>query len=209
MKITKYGHACLLIEDNGKRLLIDPGSFAELKVEGIGPVDVIAITHEHGDHVVADLIRALKPKAVISGSAVKEMLAKEQIEAQVLPAGQAQTIEGFTIEAFAAQHEAIPFPPPENMAYFINNRLLHTGDSYFTDGLPQPEILAVPTQGPWAKAVDSIAFASKLKPKVAIPVHNGLYKTEISEMFDGWIGGKLTEAGIDYKYLGVGESWEG
>jgi hypothetical protein len=28
MKITKYGHACLLVEEGGARFLLDPGSYS-------------------------------------------------------------------------------------------------------------------------------------------------------------------------------------
>ena len=50
MEITKYEHACLLINKNGARLLIDPGNYTNLpaKLEGI---DIVVITHEHFDHL--------------------------------------------------------------------------------------------------------------------------------------------------------------
>src|ERR1700722_20185296 len=61
MKVTKYPQSCLIVEHNGKRILIDPGSFVaeKYKPEDIGQVDAILITHEHPDHVDVGMIRSL------------------------------------------------------------------------------------------------------------------------------------------------------
>ncbi len=49
MKITKYGHCCLFVEEQGLRILIDPGMFTEGK-HPVENIDVLLITHEHQDH---------------------------------------------------------------------------------------------------------------------------------------------------------------
>ena len=55
MKITKYGQSCVLIETKGKRILIDPGDY-EFKDSFLEKdwtnIDVILITHMHGDHYI-------------------------------------------------------------------------------------------------------------------------------------------------------------
>ncbi len=96
----------------------------------------------------------------------------------------------------------------ENFAYLINGRLLHPGDSYATDGLPSPEILALPTQGPWSRVVDAIEYAKILKPKVVVPMHNGVLKDELTPMFDQMIVEALRGQGIAGTILSVGESVE-
>lgn len=50
MKLTKYGHACVVLEEQGKRLIIDPG---ELTHEFGNPQNTVAVvvTHVHFDHL--------------------------------------------------------------------------------------------------------------------------------------------------------------
>ena len=70
MRITYYGHSCLLIETNGKKLLVDPfispnEHAKNIDVDGIR-CDYVLVTHAHQDHV-ADLekIMANNPEATI------------------------------------------------------------------------------------------------------------------------------------------------
>ena len=51
MRITKYTHACIRLEDAGKVLVIDPGEWTEPDA-WVG-ADAILVTHEHSDHVDA------------------------------------------------------------------------------------------------------------------------------------------------------------
>ncbi|MDO8655088.1 MAG: MBL fold metallo-hydrolase, partial [bacterium] len=51
MKITKYVHSCLLVEEQGKTALIDPGNYTfqskALDLRYIEKLDFVLITHEH------------------------------------------------------------------------------------------------------------------------------------------------------------------
>src|SRR6266508_3368149 len=57
VKLTKYTHACVRLEKDGKVLLVDPGTFAE--DEAFETADAILITHEHPDHMDADRLKSL------------------------------------------------------------------------------------------------------------------------------------------------------
>lgn len=55
MKLTYYGHACFMVETNGKKVLFDPfitpnEMASHIDVGSINP-DFILVTHGHGDHV--------------------------------------------------------------------------------------------------------------------------------------------------------------
>jgi L-ascorbate metabolism protein UlaG (beta-lactamase superfamily) len=58
MKITKYGHCCLLVEDNGVVILTDPGNYNELPVV-IPTIDALLITHEHADHCHVESLKKI------------------------------------------------------------------------------------------------------------------------------------------------------
>src|ERR1035438_480659 len=58
MRITHLGHACLLVETSGQRILLDPGAFSSRIVDVTG-LDVILVTHQHADHVDLQRLPAL------------------------------------------------------------------------------------------------------------------------------------------------------
>ena len=49
MRITKLGHACVRIEDEGGVVVIDPGIFTDAGAPD--GADAVLVTHEHPDHV--------------------------------------------------------------------------------------------------------------------------------------------------------------
>ena len=51
MKLTHLGHACLLVETDGARLLVDPGAMSAF--EDVRDLDAVLVTHQHADHVDA------------------------------------------------------------------------------------------------------------------------------------------------------------
>ena len=137
MTIAKYIHSCLLVEENGKRILIDPGTFSfiegKVRPEDFTSIDAILVTHEHGDHMAPDAINTIlknNPDAVAYGyGAVADALRKANVaRVETLTEGKTE-IAGIAVEVIPARHESIPFPVPVNAAYIIGEKLLHPGDS--------------------------------------------------------------------------------
>jgi L-ascorbate metabolism protein UlaG (beta-lactamase superfamily) len=181
MIIKKYIHSCILLEDNGKKLLIDPGafSFIEQKVrpEDIGPVDAILITHKHLDHYHPEALKAfaaMKQAQIVANEEICALLKQEGLSSEPIRENETKTVAEFTIKALEAPHEPIPTECPHNLAFLINNKLLHPGDSLRTQA--PCEVLFLPVAGPWLRLVDAIAFCQKIKPKKAIPVHDAILK---------------------------------
>ena len=52
MRITKFGHACIRLEHDGKVVVVDPGMFTD--PEAVDGADAVVITHEHPDHYLPD-----------------------------------------------------------------------------------------------------------------------------------------------------------
>jgi len=176
MKITKYGHCCLLIEENGVRILTDPGTYST-GFENLTNIDLILITHEHQDHLhIPALKECLKnnPKAdIITNKGVSKLLNPENIKYQLLEDGQHIKVKDILIEAIGHDH-AIMYKtvPCINTGFLISNKLFYPGDSLHNPNKPV-EILALPVAGPWLKLEEAIDYALQIKPKIAFPVHEG------------------------------------
>lgn len=180
MKITKFGHCCLLIEQNGVRILTDPGTYSTQQSE-IKNIDFVLITHEHADHFHIDSLKTLlgnNPQAkVITNKSVGLLLEKEDIPFRVVEEGQNFEANGVLIEGFGKNHALMytSIPPIQNTGYFIANKFFYPGDA-FTNPEKQVEILALPVAGPWMKLPETIDYALLIKPQVCFPVHEGILK---------------------------------
>jgi L-ascorbate metabolism protein UlaG (beta-lactamase superfamily) len=178
MKIKKLGHCCLVIEEVGKRILTDPGSYSTLQNE-VKNIDIILITHEHQDHLHVESLKTVlqnNPSAiVVTNKSVGVLLDKEGIKYQILEHGGKETVDDILLEGFGQLHEEIygTFGRVENTGYFIADKLFYPGDA-FTNPNKKIDILALPVAGPWMKIKTAIDYANELKPRVCFPVHDGM-----------------------------------
>lgn len=205
MKITKYNHACLLVEEKGKVVLIDPGNYSEgiLPIDKINQLDYILVTHEHQDHFYMPLIQALVTKfpkvKIIGSSPVVEALQKENITATT------KGDENISVEI--VPHEKVwGFAVKENIMVTIFGKLAHPGDSHTFK--TSAEILALPVVAPWGSTTRAVEIAEGLKPKVVIPIRDGMLKDESRKGTYAWIASHLTTKGIDFKQIENGETIE-
>lgn len=185
MRIYKYIHSCLLVEEGGDKILFDPGifSFVEGKVspETFKDVSMVVITHQHPDHIdISSLKKILENSnaSVVTNAEGKAALEKEHIETRVLEEGSYQT-KNFTLRAIPAVHEAILSPTlPQNTAYVVNDMFLNTGDSFASQfsSLKGIKALALPVMAPWTTEIAVAQFARSVAPQLVIPVHDGYAK---------------------------------
>jgi L-ascorbate metabolism protein UlaG (beta-lactamase superfamily) len=190
MRITKYLHSCLLVEDHGKRILIDPGAFSFLeglvRVDDIPHIDAIGVTHSHPDHADIAHMKAIieRDNPVVLGSRrVVEALKENGIIATEI-SGENDSAGGFHIRAIPAKHEStLSGEEPENTAYLINGQILHPGDSFSDEMLPYAgtDILALPVSAPWTSELRAAEFAVAMRPKHVIPIHDGHMKSFFQE----------------------------
>src|SRR4030066_1892683 len=127
MKITKFGHCCLLIEEKGLRILTDPGNYSTTQNE-IKGVNIVLITHhEHKDHLHMESLKAVlknNPSAkVMTNSSVGRVLEKEAIPFVMVEDGQCTVENDVSIEAFGKKNAVIypTLPEIHNTGYFIAN----------------------------------------------------------------------------------------
>lgn len=166
--ITKLVHACLLVEVDGNRILIDPGIFTwqdeRFDLSMVEGVDRILITHEHADHVNANLVEAVLERSnsaeVETTPSLQRILGEQGINA---------VTEG--TPQFTSPHERIPTGPgPENTGFHIEGVISHPGDSHsFVETMP---ILAMPFFAPWGSLVAGVDRTRLLKPTYVVPIHD-------------------------------------
>lgn len=182
MKITKFGHCCLLIEVKGVRILTDPGNYnATPMVDGI---DAILLTHEHQDHCHVESLQVILAKnpnvQVVTHAGVGKVLSEAGIAYTSIADGEVTEIKGITIESSGSEHACIhhDLPKVQNTGFYIDKTLFYPGDS-FHNLKKDIAILALPVAGPWMKLEEAIEYAKEIKPKVVFPVHDGMLRQGI------------------------------
>lgn len=184
----------------------------KFKPEDLGPVDVVVITHSHPDHFFPDALKALQALHQFTLLASADIIKAAQeagLECTMEYAmpGEVINIEGFAIQAFDVPHERIPIECPHNMGYKINDTVYHPGDSYLvSSSLGSVKVLLLPNGGPWATTKQTVEFAEKIKPVMAIPIHDAMHKDFWLERLNGSMAGWMQERGVEYKVLGPGEN---
>lgn len=178
MRITKYGHCCLLIESKGKKILTDPGSFTTAQNE-LTDIDLVLITHEHADHCHTDSMKVIianNPQAtIVSNRAVAQVLKEQGIACMILEGNVVAEVAGLPLAACDGVHEEIfeEIGQVQNTGYLIGNDLYLPGDSFHIPPF-QVTTLALPVAGPWCRLPDAMRFAIAIKPQQAFPIHDAM-----------------------------------
>ena len=180
VRITKFRHSCLFVEDGDARVLLDPGSFSPGFEELTGLTGVL-VTHQHPDHVDIDRLRATVSKnseaRVFTDEATAGKLADAGIEAAAVHEGDTLDV-GVEVRVFGRDHAMIhsDIPVVPNVCFFIAGRLFHPGDS-FTVPSAEVGILALPTSAPWLKLAESVDYLRTVAPHLVSPdLYYGRFK---------------------------------
>lgn len=110
MKLTKYEHACLIIDNGQSRLIIDPGCFTKLP-SNLKHVEQIIVTEEHLDHfdlANLKLILGQSPDAVLyTTKAVTEQLADSGIDSTAIAGAKTVKVHGFMLKFYETDHAPV------------------------------------------------------------------------------------------------------
>lgn len=187
MKLTKFGHSCIRLENESSVLVLDPGSESDVDAALHG-AHAILITHEHADHFDAERVmphlesnqhlEIFAPPTVAATIQDKGSdLVGERV--RIPQVGEPLHIDGFTVNVFGGQHALIHplIPVVTNFAYLIDGRVFHPGDSFTvpeTVAKSQLEMLLVPLQAPWSKTSEVLDFVTSVRAARAIPIHDAM-----------------------------------
>ena len=214
MKVTKFGHSCLLIQEGEARVLIDPGVWSR-GFQELQNLNAILITHEHPDHLDSEALKIVlknNPSVKIyTNKGAGKILSENGIAFELLENGQSTKLNGVLIEGFGEKHAAIykDIPEVDDTGYMIAEKFFYSGDALHMP--PKPvEVLAMTAYAPWGTIQDIVDQVKKINPKICFPVHDGILKN--SEGF--WnpvvlMAEKLLQpGGVEIKILEEGKEYE-
>jgi L-ascorbate metabolism protein UlaG (beta-lactamase superfamily) len=210
MKLTKYTHACIVLEENGTRLVIDPGVFTP----DFGPADNIAavvVTHAHADHCSPEHLQAIfaaNPEAILFTT--QDVAAQfSQLHSVAVHDGQEAAVGPFKLAFSGELHARLPQNTPvmDNTAVCVNDSFFYPGDSYTPPKQPV-DVLAVPANAPWMRAEESMEYITQCRPERCIPTHNGLLSEAGHAVYNGILQQAAKTAGVTFLALKPGDSIE-
>jgi L-ascorbate metabolism protein UlaG (beta-lactamase superfamily) len=204
-RLTYIGHATVLIEQAGVRLLTDPLLHAGIahmrrrvplpEMEALRDLDAVLISHAHADHLDLKSLRMLEhPGEVIAPRGTAGILRKAGLRdvVEMMP-GDRCTVGAIEIEAVHADHDGRRNPFGRDiptLGFIVNgpSRVYFAGDTDLFDDMAalagRVDVALVPIWG-WGPRLpaghlnpESAARAVALiAPAVAVPIHWGTMRS--------------------------------
>jgi L-ascorbate metabolism protein UlaG (beta-lactamase superfamily) len=213
VSITYYGHSAFKLAGAGMAVLIDPwlsNPVLETPVDRVGHVDVILVTHGHGDHVGDTVAVAKKTGASVVAIHELSVILAQQGVAQVVGMNKGGTFnfKGLKITLTHAVHSSTveeggrlvaAGDPGGFVVQFLNGfTVYHAGDTaVFSDmalirELYHPELALLPIGSHYVMNPAEAALACRLlRPRWVIPMHYGTFPVltgtpaELKELLKG------------------------
>lgn len=188
-QFVPVGKGCLsyMIVSDGEALIVDPSRFVdqyEAAAEVVGAkVKHIVDSHLHADHISGGKLLAEKTGAdyylMKSEGATFEFIPLEDHEKIVF--------NNVTLEVLAVK---TPGHTPGSVSFFVNNKLLFSGDTIFVSGLGRPDLGNKVRE--WAKDLYNTVYSKVSEIADDVIVLPGHYASLDDELNDsGFIGATL------------------
>lgn len=203
LAVTWLGHATVLVEIDGVRVLTDPvlrGRIGPLVRVGpsvepaaVGSIDCVLLSHLHLDHTDIPTLRAVaRCGPVIAPYAAREWLTRHGLrDVRELRAGEEIGVAGLRVTATPATHDRRrrPLGPgADPIGYLVrgSSSIYFAGDTDLFPGLAElhgsVDVALLPVSG-WGPRLGpghldperAAAAAALIAPAVAIPIHWGTF----------------------------------
>ncbi|KQQ94995.1 MBL fold metallo-hydrolase [Leifsonia sp. Leaf325] len=209
MRLTKLEHAALVLEQNGDRLYIDPGSFTTAITESAGTVAIV-ITHEHPDHWTPEQVKRIveaNPDVRIFGPA-GVVAAASDFAVELVAAGDTVEVGAFTLRFFGEKHAVIhsSIPVIDNVGVLVNDTLYYAGDSFIIPEGVAVDTLAAPAGAPWMKVSDVMDYVLAVAPKHVFPTHEMVLSRAGKDMSNARLTWAVEQGGGQFHALEPGDT---
>ena len=197
MRLTKFGHACIRVEQGTTVVVVDPGGWTT--PEAVDGATAVLLTHEHPDHVHPDHLR--RTAAPIWTIEAVARLLREQapdVAERVTVVAPGELFDaGLPVRAVGEHHAVIhpDLPRFDNSGYLLDaggTTVFHPGDALTGPGRPV-DVLCAPVSAPWLKASEAVDFAREVGAVRNLAIHDRVYSEEGLGIVDGHFGRLLGE----------------
>lgn len=205
VRVTWLGHATVLLELDGVRVLTDPvlrrrvgplHNTTPVDLAQVADVDVVLVSHVHRDHLDLPSLRALRPTRVVVPVGAATLLDRRH-DVEELAVGHTTAVGPLSVTAVPALHHTTrnPYGRPlpavghvvhgSRSAYAAGDTAVFPEMTELTDGRLDLALLPVggwgPSLGPGHMDPEQAAQAlTLLRPRVAIPVHWGSLRLPVA-----------------------------
>ncbi len=215
MELIKHGHACVVLADGDRRIVIDPGAFTD--PVAFAGADAVLITHEHFDHVEPERLRA----ALDASPALEVWTNRSVVRAlegavaglgsrvHVVGNGDAVTVAGFDVHVHGELHAEIhpEIPRIANIGFLVEGQVFHPGDALTVPDEPVPTLL-LPVHAPWSRIADVLDYVRAVHADQAYAVHDGLLNDAGLSVVGGLLGERGPGTPTPFSRLVPGDSVE-
>jgi L-ascorbate metabolism protein UlaG (beta-lactamase superfamily) len=203
MTITWLGHATVLLELDGARLLTDPvlggrvGPLTRIAAapdtDGLGRLDAVLISHLHADHTdLRSLRRVAESVPVLAPAGAGHWLRRKGLEqVQELRAGADIQVGALRVSATPALHDGRRWrlgPAVDCVGYLVagTTSAYFAGDTDLFEGIDalrgEVDVALLPVAG-WGRTLPpghldperAARAAALIAPRIAIPIHWGTF----------------------------------
>ena len=177
MKATFHGHACFVLERDGKRVIIDPfltgNPAADIGPDQLPRLDGILLSHGHGDHLGDAIALSKRDRApIVATYELAQFCADQGGTSHAMHIGGAHEFPFGTVKLVPAFHGG----RVEGDKTGKYTTVYHTGDTALTLEMQllagRIDLMLVPIGDNFTMGVEDAARAVEfVKPKSVIPMH--------------------------------------